>query len=180
MAKRRPGIDLNSQINDVKNSGNQVAIGGGQNRGSRGDGTGRTGTGHGPDIQGPGGTESAGGGKKEKEPTGRISVSEKASDEGLLDPDAVLKKIQSVYMVGIKRCYTTYLKQDASAKGKVKLSLTVNATGRTTAHNAAGFAGEVDSCINNLMGSWRFPIPKDKDGSPTEASFQIALQLLPD
>jgi hypothetical protein len=107
-------------------------------------------------------------------------VSEKQSDEGLLDPDAILKKIQSVYMVGIKRCYTTYLKQDASAKGKVRISLTVNATGRTTAHSANGFAAEVDTCINGLMGSWRFPIPKDKDGSPTEASFQISLQLVPD
>jgi hypothetical protein len=30
------------------------------------------------------------------------------------------------------------------------------------------------------MSSWRFPIPKDKDGEATEASFRIALQLVPD
>jgi hypothetical protein len=180
MANRAPGRDLNSQINEVKNSGNQVAIGGGQNRGSRGDGTARTGTGHGPDIKGPGGTESAGGGKKEKEPTGRISVSQGPRDADLLDPDAVLKKIQSVYMAGIKRCYTTYLKKDASARGKITLALTVNPTGRTTTHNVNGFAPEVDSCIDGLMSSWRFPIPKDKDGAPMEANFQISLQLVPD
>jgi hypothetical protein len=30
------------------------------------------------------------------------------------------------------------------------------------------------------MTTWRFPIPKDKDNEPTEASFSIALQLVPD
>jgi hypothetical protein len=179
MANRRPGGDLATQAEAVRNSGNQVAIGGGQNRGSR---TGRegTGTGHGPNINGPGGTESAGGGKKETGPTGRISVSEKQFDEGLLDPDAVLKRIQQIYMIAIKRCYTSYLKKDASARGKVTLALTINPTGRVTQHSAKGFADEVDGCINNLMGSWRFAIPKDKSGDPTEANFQISLQLVPD
>jgi hypothetical protein len=30
------------------------------------------------------------------------------------------------------------------------------------------------------MNGWRFPIPKDKEGDPTEASFAITLQLVPD
>jgi hypothetical protein len=45
---------------------------------------------------------------------------------------------------------------------------------------AHGFAGEVDDCIGTLMTGWRFPIPKDKDGEATEASFSITLQLVPD
>jgi len=182
MSKRRPGADLGQQITDVKEGGKQVAIGGGTGRGTRGDGDPRVGTGSGPRISGPTGPESAGGGKLvEKAPTGRINVSDKQSfDESTLTPDIVLSKIQSAYMAGLKRCYKTYLAKDASARGKVTLSLTINETGRTVQSGAKGFAGEVDSCIEGLMGSWRFPIPKDKDGEATEASFAITLQLVPD
>jgi hypothetical protein len=182
MSKRRPGADLGAQISEVREGGQQVKVGGGAGRASRGDGEVRVGTGHGPAINGPGGTESAGGGKvAEKAPTGRISVSDKQTfDESTLTPDAVLAKIQSAYMAGLKRCYKEYLRKDAAARGKVTLNLTVNETGRTTKGAAHGFAGEVDECIGGLMSGWRFPIPKDKDGEATEASFAITLQLVPD
>jgi len=182
MNKRAPGADLGAQINEVREGGQKVAVGGGAGRGSRGDGDARTGTGHGPNIDGGGGIQSAGGGKGEEHaPTGRISVADKQTfDESTLTPDIVLAKIQSAYMAGLKRCYKEYLKKDASARGKVTLSLTINETGRTTKSAAHGFAGEVDSCIGNLMPGWRFPIPKDKEGDPTEASFAITLQLVPD
>ncbi|HET9627108.1 MAG TPA: AgmX/PglI C-terminal domain-containing protein, partial [Kofleriaceae bacterium] len=182
MSARRPGAELGAQINDVREGGQEVRVGGGAGRTSRGDGDARVGTGHGPAIAGPGGTESAGGGKgQEKGPSGRISVSDKvAIDETTLTPDAVLAKIISAYMSGLKRCYKEYLKKDASARGKVTLSLTINETGRTVKGAAHGFAGEVDECIGNLMSSWRFPIPHDKDGDATEASFNLTLQLVPD
>ncbi|HEX2686616.1 MAG TPA: hypothetical protein VHN14_08360 [Kofleriaceae bacterium] len=182
MSKRRPGAELGAQINEVQEAGQTVQVGGGAGRGSRGDGDVRVGTGHGPDINGPGSTESAGGGKgQERSPTGRISVADKQSfDESTLTPDLVLNKIQTAYMAGLKRCYREFLKKDASARGKITLSLTVNETGRTVKGSAHGFAGEVDECIGNLMSGWRFPIPTDKDGEPTEASFAIALQLVPD
>ncbi len=182
MSNRRPGAELGAQINDVKEGGKTVAIGGGSGRGSRGTGDPKLGTGGGPKIDGPGGTTSAGGGKgDEKAPSGRISVSDKQSfDESTLTPDAVLKKIQQAYMSALQRCYKTYLAKDASARGKVTLSFTVNASGRTTEANAKGFAGEVDACIEGLMPSWKFPAPKDKDGEGTEASFAITLQLVPD
>lgn len=182
MSKRRPGAELGAQINEVRDSGQAVKVGGGAGRASRGDGQIRVGTGSGPNIQGPGGTESAGGGKtQEKAPSGRISVADKQSfDESTLTPDIVLAKIQSAYMAGLKRCYKDYLKKDASARGKVTLQLTINETGRTVKGSANGFAGEIDECISNLMTGWRFPIPKDKDGEATEASFAISLQLVPD
>ena len=48
----------------------------------------------------------------------------------------------------------------------------------TTEGKASGFpADEVNACITGLMGSWRFPAPKDKDGEATSASFRIQLQL---
>jgi hypothetical protein len=182
MSQRRPGAELGAQINEVREGGQEVKVGGGAGRGSRGNGDTRVGTGHGPNINGPGGTESAGGGKQaEKAPSGRISVAAGPPiDESTLTPDAVLSKIQSAYMSGLKRCYKEYLKKDASARGKITLALTINATGRTVKGAANGFASEVDECIGNLMSSWRFPIPKDKDGEATEASFSITLQLVPD
>jgi len=181
MSKRRPGADLGQQIADVKDTGKTVAVGGGGGRGPRGNGDPRVGTGNGPKINGPGGTETAGGPKEEKAPTGRIQVADKQTfDESSLTPDIVLSKIQSAYMAGLKRCYKEHLKKDASARGKVTLSLTVNETGRTVKGAAKGFASEVDDCITNQMGSWRFPVPKDKDGEATEASFAITLQLVPD
>ena len=181
MSKRRPGADLGQQIADVREGGKTVSVGGGGGRGPRGNGDPRVGTGKGPGIQGPGGTETAGGPKEEKAPTGRIQVSDKQTfDDSSLTPDIVLSKIQSAYMAGLKRCYKEYLKKDASARGKVTLDLTVNETGRTVQGKASGFASEVDSCISSQMASWRFPVPKDKDGEATEASFRIALQLVPD
>jgi hypothetical protein len=181
MSKRRPGADLNQQIADVREGGKQVAVGGGAGRGPRGDGDARVGTGKGPNINGPGGTETAGGPKVEHAPTGRIQVSDKQTfDESSLTPDIVLSKIQSVYMSQIKRCYTNYLKKDASARGKVQLKLTVNETGRAVQTSASGLNPEVDSCIGNLMSSWRFPIPKDKDNEATSAAFAISLQLVPE
>ncbi len=181
MSKRRPGADLGQQIADVREGGKTVAVGGGGGRGPRGDGDARVGTGKGPGINGPGGTETAGGPKEEKAPAGRISVSDKQTfDESSLTPDIVLSKIQSAYMAGLKRCYKEHLKKDASARGKVTLSLTVNETGRTVKGAAKGFASEVDDCITAQMSSWRFPVPKDSDGDATEASFAITLQLVPD
>jgi hypothetical protein len=181
MSKRRPGADLGTQIADVREGGKQVAVGGGAASGPRGTGEARVGTGKGPAIEGPGGTTTAGGAKEEKAPQGRINVSDKQTfDESTLTPDIVLSKIQSAYMAGLKRCYKEHLKKDASARGKVTLDLTVNETGRTVKGNAKGFASEVDACISGQMASWRFPIPKDKDGDATEASFRIALQLVPD
>ena len=182
MSNRRPGADLGQQIDDVKEGGKEVAIGGGGGRGSRDDGDPRVGTGSGPKIDAPGGTSSAGGGKgEEKAPGGRISVSDKQTyDDSTLTADVVLSKIQSAYMAGLKRCYKNYLAKDASARGKVTLSLTVNESGRTTGYNVKGFASEVDACIKGQMGTWRFPVPKDADGDPTEASFQISLQLVPE
>ena len=37
----------------------------------------------------------------------------------------------------------------------------------------------VDSCIDQQMGRWRFPVPHDKQGAPTDASFSVALALQP-
>ena len=101
-------------------------------------------------------------------------------DDSSLTPDAVLRKIMSAYMSGIKRCQKQILLRDPSARGKVKLNFTVNATGRTVSTRANGFDNELDRCISGLMANWRFDVPKDSDGEATDASFEIGLQLVPE
>jgi len=182
MSSRRPGATLNQQINDVKESGREVKVGGGTGGGSRNSGDPKLGTGSGPKTGGTGGIEAGGGPKTDAGPTGRITVGTKqGGDDSTLTPDAVLNKIKNAYMASIKKCYTDHLKSDATARGKVTLDLTVNESGRTTDGQASGFpADNVNSCITKYMGAWTFPAPKDKGGDPTEASFRISLQLVPE
>jgi hypothetical protein len=182
MSARRPQGDLKGEIDAIKEGNKTVGVGGGTNRGSRDGGGPRVGTGSGPQIDGPTGPESAGGGKvAEKGPQGRINVASKSGgDESSLTPDVVLNKILNAYMAGLKRCYKQYLNKEASARGAVLLSFTVNETGRLVNGNAKGFAGDVDACIQSQMATWRFPVPKDKDNEATDANFAITLQLVPD
>jgi hypothetical protein len=160
MAGRRPGADLDKEIESVKDSGRTVSTGSGSGRTSRGNGDPRTGTGKGTGVGGPTGTTTVDGGKgDEKIPAGRIN---------------------SAYMNGLKACYKKYLTKDASARGKVQLTFEVNASGRVSTGKAKGFASEVDECISALMSRWTFPKPIDKDGEATSASFSIGLQLVPE
>lgn len=184
MESRKPGSDLGNQLDEVAKSGATTSIGGGTNRGPRGNGDPRVGTGTGPGVSGPGGPVSATGpdGKgNEKVPTGRITATDKKTfDDSSLTPDAVQRKILSAYLAGLKRCHKELLKTDPTARGKVKLNFTVNESGRTVSPKATGFADSLDSCIESQMGNWRFDIPKDSDGEPTDASFEISLQLVPE
>jgi len=175
MSRRRPGANLSRQLDDVRRGGGSVAIGGSGGRGTRGDGDARTSTGSGPKV------DSSGSATPSDTPSGRISIASKqAFDDTTLTPDMVLMKIQSTYMAGIKRCYKTQLKQDPALRGKIKLGITVNESGRSVAPKANGFSSAIDSCLTSMMSSWRFSIPNDKDGEATEANFEIGLQLVPD
>ena len=181
MHNRAPGTTLGQEIADARETGRTASVGNSGHGGTRDGGGPRVGVGGGPALHGPGGTESAGGPPRESGPSGRISVSDKkAFDDSTLTPDVVLSKILAAYLPGIKRCYKEYLKKDASARGKVLLEFGVSESGRLVSGKASGVATEVSSCIQNLMGTWRFPTPKDKDGSATTASFAITLQLVPD
>lgn len=103
-----------------------------------------------------------------------------APAESSLTADTVLAAISSSYLTGIKRCYKERLKVDAEARGKVMLAFKVDEHGKTGEPAASGFEPGVDACITAQMPSWAFPIPKDQDGEPTEATFRVVLQLVPE
>ena len=182
MNDRKPGGDLSKQISAVRDSGATVAVGGGSGRGTRGDPGARVGTGKGPALSGQGEIASAGADKVEKQISGRISVSSKptSDDDSSLTPDMIMSKIQSAYMSGLQRCYKDYLKKDPSARGKIQVSFTVNASGHATSNKASGLAPEVEECVQSRMAGWSFAVPKDSDGKPTTAGFSLGLQLVPE
>lgn len=96
-----------------------------------------------------------------------------------LTQDLVLAKIETAYMASIRLCYKERLRRDPNLRGKVTLSLTVDKTGKTIQGDAQGFSRDVDICINKLMPSWRFQIPRDGEGQPTTRSFAVSLLLQP-
>lgn len=165
--RMRPGADLQAQIDAVRAGGAQIGTGGGG--GTRG---GRA----------PGATAGGGpSGKPAPTPSGRASLSNhRANDPSSLGSSAVAAKILSTYMLGIKRCYRQRLVQEPAARGRVTLSLEVGETGRVSRHDARGFDASIDACIEQLVATWRFPLPKDDAGDPTTASFQLDLTLVPD
>ncbi len=113
-------------------------------------------------------------------PRGRISLSAKhALGDSSLSVDAVVAKVRSVYMAGLKRCYRERLEVDAGLRGALELSLDVNAVGRTTGR-ATGVDAELDACLGQQMTNWRFPAPRTASGEPTTARFTLTLALAPD
>lgn len=179
---RDPKNDLDEAIAAVRRSGAKVEVGGGAARGTRGSASTEIGTGQGPQVEGPGDTTTRTEEKvAEKVPRGRIKVGDSSTlDETTLRPDDVLRKIQSVYMNGLKRCHKDLLKRDPSAGGRVTLRFMVGGTGRVVKVKAEGFDDGVDRCIEGQANNWRFGVPKDEDGEVTDATFKISLVLQPE
>jgi hypothetical protein len=177
---RDPKHDLNQVIDEINRTGAAVSdIGGASGRGTRGEGDDRIGTSKGPQVEGPGqSTVTTGPKTTEKVPSGRVKIGGTSSDDDTtLRPDDVMRKIRDVYMTGLKACHKALLKRDPSAGGTVSLKFTVGPTGRVTRVKASGFDPGVDSCIETRAQAWRFGVPKDSDGEPTDATFRISLVL---
>lgn len=94
-----------------------------------------------------------------------------------LTPDAVIARIEGLYLAGLKRCYARGMAHDATLAGKVRVQFTVDDTGRVTDATATGVADEIDTCVAAQMQHWTFPIPRDRHGEPTDATFGISLAL---
>lgn len=172
MSHRRPGADLDSQIRNAGKLDHQLGGHGGGGGGGGRVGTGAVGTSIGPKIDAPTAPTS---------PPGRVSVIHKsATDETSLTDALALAKIQSAYMAGIKRCYKRALATNPTASGTLDLAFEVTDTGRTIGGAATGFDAAVDSCIEGMTSSWRFPVPKTPDGTATTARFSFRFKLIAD
>ncbi|MDX2091185.1 MAG: hypothetical protein SFX73_25220 [Kofleriaceae bacterium] len=177
MATRKPGADLSTQIADA--AGREIRIGRDDETFREQPGP-RLGTNTGPRIDAPTHVATSEPKQIERE-SGRIKIRPVPGQppNTTLTVEMVLDKINSVYMTGLVRCYGKGLAGDASLSGKVTVSFTVTERGTLEDHAASGVTSDVDACIQTLMGGWRFPIPKNKDGAPDTASFQLVLALQP-
>ena len=178
MSEIDAGAALDMAIADAR--GKEIAsVGDRGGRRPRDGGTGRIGTGTGGTV-GEVGRGGDGVGPKAEEKVSHTSFSDVDDlSDTTLDPGAVAKIIQSRYLQGIKRCHERLLKQNPSAEGRVQLRFTVGPTGGVTKSSVKGFDPTVDACIHGLTTKWRFGAPKDDDGKPTSADFQIPLILEP-
>jgi hypothetical protein len=178
MTDRNPGADLHQQIDDVGNR--HVEVGTTTDR-FRNQQDGRIGTDKGPNITDP--TQVATNDPKtEIGSKSRIQVKPlpvPGDGETTLTVKIVLDKINLVYMQGLQRCYKKGLAEDGSLAGKIAMAFTVTERGTLEDQAANGVSSKVDDCVSELMSSWRFPVPKDKDGDPTDKSFKMSLQLTP-
>ena len=180
MGNMAPGGDLEDQIEETRDANARVELGGNGERGPREDDAPRKGTVDEPDLDGPDGPTTTDK-DPEKTPTHRIEISKpKGFDETTLSPESVRKRILDVYMTGLQRCQKDLLLDDPSARARVDLSFTVNASGRTTSPDAKSDNKKLDLCIEQRMTGWTFPAPEDEDGEKTEASFGVTLALQPE
>lgn len=172
------GAGLDKALEDVK--GHDIAtVGEGGGRRTRGPDTGKIGSGKGGgEVKGPGKGDDVG--PKVEEKVSRASFEVEDLTETTLDPDSVAKIIKARYLQGIKACHQRLLKQDPSAGGRVDLRITIGPTGGVTKSSVKGFDASVDACIKGLTLRWRFGAPKDDEGKPTSADFQLPLVLKPE
>nr|MDQ3368528.1 AgmX/PglI C-terminal domain-containing protein [Myxococcota bacterium] len=94
-----------------------------------------------------------------------------------LGPAVLLETIETSYVGALRRCYTARLKRDRSARGRVIVTFTVDGRGRLSDGRARGAGKQIESCIERAMTRWEFPPARKADGSPTETTFRLALQL---
>ena len=129
------------------------------------------------------GSGSVGAGKVAIDTTrqGRFVVSAVHHDNDTsLSIDRVMAMIRSRFLGGIVRCHTAELKTgDPAAHGRMLLGFTVTATGNTKSVRVKGLSQRLDSCVERLVTTWRIEVPKDGDGSPTDAEFLVAIDLQP-
>jgi hypothetical protein len=172
------GADLDLALRDAR--GKDInAIGGPDGRRPRDGASGRIGAGEGGGVGEVGGGGDGVGPKVEDKVSRTTFTDVDDLSQTTLDPDSVAKIIRSRYLQGIKRCHERLLKQSPGARGRVTVTFTVSPTGGVTRSSVKGFDSTVDACIRALTTRWRFGAPKDDDGKPTSADFQIPLILEP-
>ncbi len=176
MAKRRPGTDLDKQLQEVRDSNAKVAIGNPDGDRLR-DGQPRIGTTTTPGIVGPDGVTKVGDDKIEKSPPTRIDVIPKPPKEPGADIAAIIAKIRTTYIGGLQRCYKKSLGPQPGLAGKVALTFTVSEKGGVSDGKAAGVDDGFEQCVEGLMTRWGFSPVVDQDGDPIELDLGVTLQL---
>ena len=147
----KPGADLGAQIDAVRASGAAVAVGSGVSS-SRGV------------------TIGSGSGSGSTTPAialkiARVSMS---PDDSTLPGAMIQKRIQDVYMAGLRRCY-----RDAGASDPSTLAFVVSSKGRVGNVQVTKVSTALASCITSSMVNWTFAVPRDDDYEPIDIDVRV-------
>lgn len=180
LTARRPGSDLGKQLAEIAAQDRTASIGDGADTRLPDDrAAARPGTIQDPVVGDPPGTIAQQGPKKPEQIPSTITIKRPPTPPGEPDTDAIVQKINRVYMGGLQRCYKKSLVGNAVLAGKVMLTFTVTEKGSLGAASASGVDDALEACIEGLMSKWRFDPPVDEDGEATEVDLRLPLLLTP-
>jgi hypothetical protein len=103
-----------------------------------------------------------------------VTVSNNVATPSAEEMRAVIDKR---YLQGIKRCHERALRTDGLAVGNVHVVYRVAATGAASFIAVHGFDSHIDTCIESLIGKWRFAAPKDSSSRPASADVDVDVAL---
>jgi biopolymer transport protein ExbD len=98
----------------------------------------------------------------------------KLAPASTLTTDQVKAKIVSAYARGLRRCAG----KDDRSRIRVPVEVTIDRTGRMTKPKIKAKPA-VASCLEGLLVTWRWPVPKDADGEPIEVALSMTLEIEP-
>lgn len=157
--------DLEAEIAKAEESGVAIRAGGAGTRGS---------------AKGPAVGTSLG--PKIDTPSARVVIATASlSEPSALSAGEVTAKIKRQYIPGLKRCHERRLRLEPTATATVRLSFTIHDRGITRGMSTVITPPDdtLGACLRSVVGSWRFSIPRDAAGDPTDVEVTIELTLSP-
>lgn len=177
MARRKPGNDLDRQLQEMNEKNAKAAIGNEQNDRLRGQKGPRQGTVDDTSIVDDAHVAKVDGDKHEKVPPTHIDVIPQPPKKPGVDTEAIVEKIRKTYMGALTRCYKKALGDEPTLSGKVTLIFTLSEKGGVSDPDAKGVSPVFEECIEGVMPRWSFTPVIDKDGDPLELDIGVTLQL---
>ena len=80
----------------------------------------------------------------------------------------------AAYASGLVRCFVDELAAGGPDGARLTVTLAVDGLGRS-APPPREPDGPLEACVASRMASWRFEPPRDEDGEPTDATFELSL-----
>lgn len=81
------------------------------------------------------------------------------SSGGTISPEAIRDVVRGG-ITEIKKCYERNLQREPELSGKVTASFTIDPTGRVIEVRVRGMRQDLESCLESVIRTWRFPAPK--------------------
>lgn len=176
MAARKPGHDLDKQLQELNDANAKMSIGNEQGDRLRDRGP-RQGTVEEPLVVTDPSITKADGDKVDKVPPARIKVIPQPPKKPGVDTEAIVGKIRTTYMGAMQRCYKLALGDEPDLGGKVSLVFTLSEKGGVSDPDAKGVSPVFEECLEGVMPRWSFTPVTDEDGDAVELDIGVTLQL---